>query len=365
MRDMLKLFACRPFGQRQLPDDPGKDYKRVDFDVHRPTYFVKYLGCEDIYKPGIPEICSTVKDLYLEKKHQLKSLDHFSLTISKEEVALRDNDSTEDQETVFALRRILYCGVYSLKQTIFFYNYQSGPKGDMLTCHVVLCRNKEDAKSLAKVIGAGIRAVQHDVHREDVAYRQLHAQGLSNSSTLKDSVSNVDINRKMYYNLDFEGKPLLPHISVGRAKELSAGKSLAAKNNHVYKRRSRSDSSHLDSENRECEGTESSQDNAQHSDDTTSTDQFECDALPHDGDDCEDVTRSLITSCACTHAEGDNSEPNRDRVVRTGKAGSESTLYACSEHGSRGTLVSYDSKNGLSHGERDWGRVTELLETEI
>ena len=366
---MLNLFACHSSSNASVVVEPEKDYERVNFDVHRPSYSVKYLGCEELYKPGLSEICLTVKSIYSQKKRKVKSLDHYSLTLSKEELSLRDKDSTEDEEHVYGLRRILFCGVYKPKQTIFFYNYQFGPKGDQLKCHVVLCRDKEDAKSLAKVIGKAFREAQHEAHIEDVASRRLHAQGLSDSSIIRgESVSNIEANRRLYYELGF-GSERMRLLSSG-STELGTGKSLAAKNKHYNKRESRSDSSHLNL-SIECERTESSQDNANHSD-TASTGHHECGGcgMKSSGTggiatDFDSISYTCDIAGDTTFRPGDVSE---DELVarQISESTSAEESYLTSAEGSDRTLVCGESSsNLLMEDVCDWAKVLELAETEL
>lgn len=176
---MLKLFACRS-DTASLDED--KDYTKVDLERHRPTYKVKYLGCEELYKPDLSQMCDTVNDIYNRQKNRFKKLNRCSLVVTKEALILRDPDKTEDEEQGFCLKRILYCGVYGRHQRLFFYNYQFGMKGDLVNCHALLCECKEEAKSLAKVISKAFKYAAHKAHQEDLENRKLHARGLSQSS---------------------------------------------------------------------------------------------------------------------------------------------------------------------------------------
>lgn len=204
---MIHLFPCALKRTAVDDDHPEKDHERVNFNIHQPTYSVIYLGCETLYKPGLSEMCDAVGMIYYQKKYKLKSLGHYSLTLSKQELSLRDQDSTEDEERVFGMRRILFCGVYKPKPTIFFYNYQFGPKGEQVDCHVLLCKNKREAKSLAEVIRKAFREAQHDAHIQEVANRKLHARGLTeslNSLSGESSLSsNMDTNRQFYTSMNF------------------------------------------------------------------------------------------------------------------------------------------------------------------
>ncbi|XP_031570087.1 low density lipoprotein receptor adapter protein 1-A-like [Actinia tenebrosa] len=177
---MLKLFTCR--SDTTVIEDDEKDYTKVDLDKHRPTYKVRYLGCEELYKPDLTQMCETVDDIYTRQRSRFRKLTRCSLVITKEALILRDPDKTEDEERGFSLKRILYCGVYGRHQKLFFYNYQFGVKGDLVNCHALLCETKEEAKSLAKVISKAFRIQAQKAHQEDLENRKLHARGLSQSS---------------------------------------------------------------------------------------------------------------------------------------------------------------------------------------
>ena len=218
---MLKLFSCHSDSAAKPEID--KDYDTVNFDIHTPTYIGKYLGCEELYRPGLQDICETVRTIYRHQKPRLKSLDHYSVTLSKDELSLRDRDSTEDEERVFGLRRILYCGVYRPQQKIFFFNYQFGPKGDAVNCHVILLPNKEEAKSLAKVIQKAFHVLTHELHVQDVQNRRLHARGLSESSLPHLHVNENSRNgRPKYYNLkESRSQSLSSSAELGKRRHSS------------------------------------------------------------------------------------------------------------------------------------------------
>ena len=180
-----------------------RDYQTVDFNIHTPTYSVKYLGFEKLWSPGSSEICDTVKAIFTSKKPGVKSLDHYSLKLTKQELSLRDRDSTEDEEKVFLLRRIRFSGVFKANQRIFFFTYQPGTKAESVECNVVLCKSNSEAKSLAKVISKAFGDARSEFHHQEVANRRLHAEGLNETSISHlhvDVISNVEANR-MYYNM--------------------------------------------------------------------------------------------------------------------------------------------------------------------
>ena len=196
-------FLCSPLRSRSNTLGAERDYQRVDFNVHTPTYSVKYLGCERLCSPGHSEICDTVRAIFTSKKSTLKSLDHYTLKLTKQELSLRDKDSTEDEEKVFHLRRIRFSGVFKAHQRIFFFTYQPGTKSEVVECNAVLCKSNSEAKSLAKVISIAFKDARSELHHQEVVSRKLHAEGLSENSMPHlhvDMISNVEANRQ-YYNM--------------------------------------------------------------------------------------------------------------------------------------------------------------------
>lgn len=246
-----------------------RDYRSVDFSIHTPTYKVKYLGCEMLFSPGASEICDTVKAIFSSKKSVLNSMDHYSLKLTKQELSLRDKDSTEDEEKVFQLRRIRFSGVFKEQQRLFFFTYQPGTKSESLECNVVLCKSNSEAKSLAKVISRAFQDARSELHHQEVENRKLHAEGLSGNSfphlPVDDVISNVDANRKYYYN-----------ISAFKKNSRSNSATSAGSSNFHSKSRTldilkqSNQSCHLD-ESLEWERTESSLDTRQSDVERTST----------------------------------------------------------------------------------------------
>lgn len=200
---MISLFSCRPLRARSNASGADRDYQRVNFNIHTPTFSVKYLGSQQLCSPGFSEICDTVKAIFAQEKPKLKSLDHYSLKLTKEELSLRDRDSTEDEEKVFLLRRIRFSGVSKANQRVFFFTYQFGSKAASVECNVVWCKSNNEAKSLAKIISKAFADARSEFHHQEVASRKLHAEGLSENSVSHlhvDVISNLEANRQ-YYNM--------------------------------------------------------------------------------------------------------------------------------------------------------------------
>ncbi|CAH3026058.1 unnamed protein product [Porites evermanni] len=260
---MIRLFSCRPLRARFNSDgDAGWDYHTVDLSIHTPTYSVKYLGCERLCSPGVSEICDTVKAIFASKKSTLKSLDHYSLKLTKQELSLRDSDSTEDEEKVFLLRKIRFSGVYKANQRVFFFTYQFGTKAEVLECNAVLCKNNNEAKSLAKVINKAFGDARSEFHQQEVANRRLHHEGLSENSMSAlhvDVISNVDANR-LYYNMNV----------FKNSRSNSAASAISSRGRTPDRLKQSNQSCHLGA-SIEWERTESSQDTRQSDVEKTST----------------------------------------------------------------------------------------------
>lgn len=243
-----------------------RDYRSVDFSVHTPTYKVKYLGCEMLFSPGASEICDTVKAIFSSKKSALNSMDHYSLKLTKQELSLRDKDSTEDEEKVFQLRRIRFSGVFKAQQRLFFFTYQPGTKSESLECNVVLCKSNSEAKSLAKVISRAFQDARSELHHQEVENRKAHAEGISGNSSSHihgDMTSNVEANR-FYYNVkDFKN-------SRSNSATSAVSSNFHSKSRTLDKLKQSNQSCHLD-ESLEWERTESSLDTRQSDVERTST----------------------------------------------------------------------------------------------
>lgn len=236
----------------------------MNFNIHTPTFSVKYLGSQELYSPGFAEICDTVKAVFAQEKSKLKSLDHYSLKLTKEELSLRDRDSTEDEEKVFLLRRIRFSGVSKANQRVFFFTYQFGSKAASVECNVVLCKNNSEAKSLAKIISKAFADARSELHHQEVESRKLHAEGLSENSISHlhvDVISNVEANRA-YYNMSA--------FKNSRSNSAASALSLRSKSRTPDRLKRSNQSCHL-AASIELERTESSLDTRQSDVEKTST----------------------------------------------------------------------------------------------
>ncbi|XP_068715962.1 uncharacterized protein [Montipora foliosa] len=342
---------------RSRTNGAERDYHRVDFNIHTPTYKVKYLGCEMLFSPGASEICDTVKAIFSSKKEELKSMDHYSLKMTKQELSLRDRDSTEDEEKVFQLRRIRFSGVFKAQQRLFFFTYQPGTKSESVECNVVLCKSNSEAKSLAKVISRAFMDARSELHHQEVENRKRHVEGLSGNSFSRldvDVISNVDANR-LYYNM-----------SAFKNSRSSSAASAVSSNFHPKNRtrerlKQSNQSCHLD-ESVEWERTESSLDTRQSDVEKTST-----------------SGETLACTCEneCILEEIDTPEKQPKEVVE--KILKEPSMAAVSNETLEMDLVAcspllkeqqLDIENECTgdrncDANRDWSKVSILQETEI
>ena len=283
-------------------------------------------------------------------------MDHYSLKLTKQELSLRDRDSTEDEEKVFLLRRIRFTGVFKANQRIFFFTYQPGTKAESVECNVVLCRSNNEAKSLAKVISRAFGDARSEFHHEEVANRKLHAEGLNETSISHlhvDVISNVEANR-MYYNMS----AFKYSRSNSSASAISAD--FRSKSRTPDRLKQSNQSCHLGASS-EWERTESSLD-TRHSDlekTSTSGDTFGC--------TCE--KECLLKECEspAKPPEVDEEAPHENfSGVASSKTLEMETVSCSSTVGE----VEREDGNACTDGcnceaNCDWSKVSVLHETEI
>lgn len=327
----------------------------MNFNIHTPTFSVKYLGSQELCSPGFAEICDTVKAVFAQEKSKIKSLDHYSLKLTKEELSLRDRDSTEDEEKVFLLRRIRFSGVSKANQRVFFFTYQFGSKAASVECNVVLCKNNSEAKNLAKIISKAFADARSELHHQEVESRKLHAEGLSENSISHlhvDVISNVEANRA-YYNMSA--------FKYSRSNSAASALSLRSKSRTPDPDRLKrsNQSCHL-AASIELERTESSLDTRQSDVEKTSTsgETFGC--------TCE--KDSLLSPCPTA----DNDEHINVAVGCSETAPEiEDSDEVDTKHSSQNNLTLEEDKdvehigNHNSRGSCDWSMVSILEETSI
>lgn len=128
---------------------------------------VKYLGQGELQKPGLEDMCTFVKSMYRRVKNSKgKDVVEGKFILSHENCSLKLNaQHSVDSTLQFRTRRIQFSGVYELNPKIFFFTYQFGKTADVLQCHVLKCRNKKEAKCLAKQAGELFKEIAFSFNR--------------------------------------------------------------------------------------------------------------------------------------------------------------------------------------------------------
>ena len=132
-----------------------------------PMFAVKYLGEGELEKPGLEDMCTFVHSICRTlKKSKQKYILKGDFALSAENCSLKPYAQDNINSTlIFRTRRIQFCGVYQLNPKIFFFTYQFGKTADVLQCHVLKCKNKKEAKSLAKQAGVLFKDIAFSLNR--------------------------------------------------------------------------------------------------------------------------------------------------------------------------------------------------------
>lgn len=165
---------------------------RIDMKVEETKISVKYLGQGELEKPGLEDMCTFVhKICETSKKSKQKYILKGDFILSNENCSLKPSGEDAMESTlIFRTRRIQFCGVYERNPKIFFFTYQFGKTSDVLQCYVLKCRNKKEAKCLAKQAGILFKDIAFSLNRrikDTASYRsQLSParSGLSGTSCL-------------------------------------------------------------------------------------------------------------------------------------------------------------------------------------
>ena len=147
------------------------------------TFTVRYLGSEQLERPGLEEMCTFVNATWKTKKSKERTLHKRNLVISEQDLSITSRPAdSNDSSLVFKIRRIQFCGVYQVNPKIFFFTYQFGKTSDTVDCHVVMCKSKKQAKILAKeaailfkdaTFSLHKRLENHELHSKAVEVKQL------------------------------------------------------------------------------------------------------------------------------------------------------------------------------------------------
>ena len=182
-------------------------------DIQGMEILVHYLGYVEVKSPGFNEICDTVNKMYQRAKPYIKSLDKSLLALNRDGIRIKQDiasikkddviDSTEgahrplEIENIYKPRRVLYCGVDKQHQRVFSFNYQFGARSENIHLHVVVCKTKDDARSVAKYLAQLFRRISKEVHQREKEDKQKHSEGLNKLKTK----SNQSIHT--YQNLSY------------------------------------------------------------------------------------------------------------------------------------------------------------------
>lgn len=146
---------------------PLKSKARTNDDDGVTMFSVKYLGQGELEKPGLEDMCTFVHSICGRvRKSKQKDILKGDFILSNENCSLKPNaQDSIDSTLVFRTRRIQFSGVYELNPKIFFFTYQFGKTADVLQCHVLKCRNKKEAKRLAKQAGILFKDIAFSLNR--------------------------------------------------------------------------------------------------------------------------------------------------------------------------------------------------------
>ena len=154
------------------------------------SFVVQYLGFVEIKLPGLDEICENVDKMYTQSKPFLKTYEKTALRLGKEGIEIGPKNE-EVGKQFFKYRRILYCGVDKQHRRIFSFNYQYGSRAENIHLHVIVCKTKEDAKHIAKMLGEIFRDISSELHKREKEDKRRHSENLSKSRGSSRSEPNV------------------------------------------------------------------------------------------------------------------------------------------------------------------------------
>ena len=149
---------------------------------------VKYLGQGELEKPGLEDMCTFVHGIPgTVRKSKQKDIVKGDFCLSNESCTLKPSTQDSiDSTMVWRTRRIQFCGVYELNPKVFFFTYQFGRTADVLQCHVLKCKNKKEAKCLAKQAGTLFKDIAFSLNRRHKSapnFTQFSSCGSRTSTT--------------------------------------------------------------------------------------------------------------------------------------------------------------------------------------
>ena len=130
------------------------------------AFTVKYLGADRLERPGLKDICNLVQGMCKGQKSHLKHVQNREFVISNEDFSMASSPNGGELPLVFRIRRIQFCGVYQANPKIFFFTYQFGKTADTVDCHVIQCKTKKEAKTLAKEASVLFKDAIFSLHKQ-------------------------------------------------------------------------------------------------------------------------------------------------------------------------------------------------------
>jgi len=193
----------------ELPDfEPIKDMS---------AYYLKY---HEARSPGLDEIIETANKIYNHHKPYMRMREKSLISIDSEGIRIKETVAIKRSErdivtcdvipehaettvvdTLYRSRRIVYCGVDKLHQKVFVFNYQYAARPENIHIHVILCKTKDDAKSIAKALKKIFKNLSKESHQTNIDIKREHAeelnklitksnQSLQNSTTTTSPTAN-------------------------------------------------------------------------------------------------------------------------------------------------------------------------------
>lgn len=130
------------------------------------VFTVKYLGFGQLERPGLEDMCNFVYSTCKTQKSKLRDVQKSDFLLSKQEFSILSSQDNHDSPLVFRIRRIQFCGVYQVNPKIFFFTYQFGKTADTVDCHVLRCKTRKEAKTLAKEAAVFFKDAVFSLHKE-------------------------------------------------------------------------------------------------------------------------------------------------------------------------------------------------------
>ena len=143
----------------------GGEKKKYDLEPSR-SFIVRYIGKVERSTPGGEQMDECLKEFYEQHKHEEKSLPRVCLSISPQEILIRETNNVKPEtvNVIVPMNRISYV-VADRKHQLFAFSDHVSQRPRRVDCHAFLCNVSENSNTVVEALSSAFHESCHSTRR--------------------------------------------------------------------------------------------------------------------------------------------------------------------------------------------------------